>query len=673
MTEPIHLAFVWHQHQPYYKLAGSSLYFLPWTRLHAVKDYYDIPALMSEYPTIHHTFNLTPSLLVQLDDYVNRAAADRALLLTLKQPSRLTEDEKRFVIDHFFMANRKYMIDAHDRYRELSNKPKDIQQWTDEEIGDLQVWFNIAWLGFMSWDEPAVKALCLQGRNFSQDDKRLIVDIHYEIMSRVTGIYSDLSRQGQFELSVSPMYHPILPLLCDISTGGQTDVTWRFPQDARRQINDGVAVFERMFHHRPGGMWPSEGAVSHEALTLMAEAGFQWTATDEAIYEHSDKSKGFVTQPHVYETTAGPISIIFRDRQLSDAIGFRYAHMSVSDAVQNFVDRVEQIRQNIVDRASSPSGHLVSVILDGENCWENYEDNGRPFLRHLLETLSNHDTIITRTVSEFLSLQDAEQAPRITRLHAGSWINHSFDTWFGGHEEKKKAWRYLSCARQLIDQTPEPSKQIWQELFVAEGSDWFWWYGDDHSALHKHEFDFLFRLHLKRIYELAGQPAPADLDEPIMASGGPPPTILRPEGDINPTIDGRVSPKSEWTGAGCYVPSAEQSAMHMANPWIERIFYGRHGDRVCVRIDFATAQRERFVREEALSLRILTPKPISLTVSMNGIQSAGDDSVECAHEDILEMSFIRPVGGDPISLAIQILGPQGEVARFPTAFPIVMV
>jgi len=673
MTEPINLSLVWHQHQPFYKLAGSSLYFLPWTRLHAVKDYYDIPALMSEYPTIRHTFNVTPSLLIQLDDYVHHAAADRALLMTLKAPSRLTAEEKRFVIDHFFMANQKHMIEEHDRYRELAAKPKELHEWSDQEIGDLQVWFNLAWIGPLSREDPAVKALFLQGRDFSEEDKKLVIDIHYEIMGRVAGIYADQSRAGQFELSVSPMYHPILPLLCDLSAGGQTDVTWRYPQDAKRQIDDGVAVFERFFHHRPSGMWPSEGAVSGDALSLMAGSGFRWTATDEAIYEHSDKSHGSVTHPHVYETSAGPLCIIFRDRLLSDAVGFRYAHMSVSDAVQNFVDRLDAIRQGIMDRGESPSEHLVSVILDGENCWENFEDNGRPFLRYLLATLASHDTIRTRTVSEFLDSQDMAGMPRITRLHAGSWINHSFDTWFGGHDEKKKAWSLLSKARHIIDSIADISKQTWQELFVAEGSDWFWWYGDDHTALHKHEFDFLFRDHIKRIYQLAGQVVPPELDEPIMASDGPPPSILRPEGDIAPTIDGKVSPKSEWTGAGCHAPGAEQSAMHMANPWVERIFYGRNGDRVCVRVDFTSAQRERLHKDESLAMRVCTPKPISLHISENAVQSDGDETVECAYRDVLELSFLRPVGGEPISLSIQVMGPQGELARFPTAFPIVLV
>lgn len=670
MTESIHLAFVWHQHQPFYKLTGSPLYFLPWTRLHAVKDYFDIPALAAAYPSIRQTFNLTPSLLIQLEDYVKHSAADRALILTLKPAGELTDEERRCILDHFFMANDRQMIEPHDRYRELAAKPKDIAQWTEQDYRDLQVWFNLAWLGFHSQEDDAARALLLQGRDYSEEDKKLVIDIHYEVMGRVIPQYGELQRSGQVELIVSPLYHPILPLLSDLSVGGADAPSFCFPEDAERQIVDGIDVFRRMFGHRPNGMWPSEGAVSVEALTLMAKAGIRWTATDEAIYRHSDKSAGSVTRPHVVETEFGPICVLFRDRHLSDAIGFRYAHLSTQEAVQDFIDRVESLRQEIVNRGESPSDHLISVILDGENCWETYPDNGRPFLLSLYEALSTHDGIRTQTVSNFLDTQDVSRLPRITRLHAGSWINHSFDTWFGGHDEKKKAWNFLARARHMLKTLPSVTPEVWDELYMAEGSDWFWWYGDDHAALHKHEFDDLFRHHVKRLYELTGHPYPEELDQPIMAETSDRRKILRPERAITPTIDGIVSPLSEWTGAGCYRPDQGQSTMHMANPWIERLFYGRNHDRIYIRVDFTADQRERIMNNETLTMKVLVPHPIGLEISNQGLQSSGDDSIVCAYRDVLEVSFEHH--NLATSLMVKIMGPHGEEASFPSASPIVV-
>jgi alpha-amylase/alpha-mannosidase (GH57 family) len=670
MTEPIHLAFVWHQHQPFYKLTGSSLYFLPWTRLHAVKDYFDIPALARAYPAIRQTFNLTPSLLIQLQDYVKHSAADRALILTLKPADELTDEEKRYLIDHFFMANERHMIEPYDRYRELAFKPKDPAQWSAQDYRDLQVWFNLAWLGFQAQEDTAAKALFLQGRDYSEDDKKLIIDIHYDVMRRVIPLYAELQQSGQFELTVSPLYHSILPLLCDLAEGGPDAPAWRFPEDAERQIVDGMTVFRRLFDHSPEGMWPSEGAVSLETLSLMAKRGIRWTATDEAIYRHSDKSAGSVTQPHVVETEFGPIALLFRDRQLSDAIGFRYAHIPAEDAVQDFINRVESLRQEIVNRGESPANHLISVILDGENCWETYPDNGRPFLCGLYDALSAHPAIRTDTVSGFLQTQDRSRLPRITRLHAGSWINHSFDTWFGGHAEKKKAWFFLSQARQMLKLESNVTPEIWDELFMAEGSDWFWWYGDDHTALHKHEFDYLFRHHVKRLYELTGHDYPKELDQPIMAGTHERRKILRPERAITPVIDGIVSPHSEWAGAGCYRPDQGQSTMHMANPWIERLFYGRNHDRVFVRLDFTDDQRERLSNNETLKLQLLTPRPIGLEISNTGPQSSGDDSVICAFRDVLEMSFEHR--NLATSLMVKVMGIHGEEASFPSTSPIII-
>jgi len=526
----LNLAFLWHQHQPFYRIVenGKTVYRMPWVRLHAVKDYYDIPRYLEDFPGIKQNFNLVPSLLAQLEDYVQNRAEDIVLSLTLKHPADLTSAEKEQILDIFFMANERRMIKASSRYRELFDKKEKTESFSEQDFMDLQVWYNLCWIGPFWKSEEPFRSLFKKERDFTDHDKRKLVDGHYHIMAQVLPLYKKLAQEGRIEISVTPFYHPILPLLCDSTVAKEGDhsfidpgIIFKGPEDADEQVRRAVEYCKTRLGLAPRGMWPSEGSVSAEAMSLIRKNGIFWVATDEGILEHSDATEQNIFLPHTFETSNGDIKLVFRDRALSDSIGFRFSQLEGGEAAREFMDSVESIRTKLISEGRKPAEHLAVVLLDGENCWEYYDNNGYGFLTQLYALLSKSASIRTVTISEFLDKCAAKHTPKITRLHSGSWINRNFRIWIGGHEEENKAWHYLKDTRDFLlakqkEISSEKKNQAWEEIYISEGSDWFWWMGDDHIAHNKHEFDELFRYHLRQVYHILDMTPPESLYQPIM-------------------------------------------------------------------------------------------------------------------------------------------------------------
>ncbi|MBX7151525.1 glycoside hydrolase [bacterium] len=613
--QKIRLAFLWHQHQPFYKVQtsdGKTVYQMPWVRLHAVKDYYDIPRYLEDFPVIKQNFNLVPSLLIQLEDYVNQRAVDNILLLTFKTPNELTEPEKDRVLDLFFMANYDRLIKPHSRYHELWKKKQSKVRYSEQDWLDLQVWYNLCWVGPFWQEQTPFKELLAKGEHFSDEDKRALIEGHYMIMREVIPMYRRLYEKKQIELSVSPFYHCILPVLCDSAIAQECDpnlirpeVHFKSPEDASTQLQTAVDYFRRVVGDAPEGMWPSEGSVSEEALGLIARSGIRWIATDEEILYHSEVDEKNKYRPYRFQTGNNEIKIVFRDHALSDSIGFRYAGMPPKDSVKEFIDTIEHIRASLIESGKSPENYMVSVILDGENCWEYYPENGRKFLKQLYTTLSKSKTIETCTISEFLKQQDTLAI--IKRLFPGSWISHNFRIWIGGHAEKNLAWKYLHVAREHLIKSQsrmssENVKLAWEEIYIAEGSDWFWWFGDDHHAHNKNEFDVLFRYHLMQVYKLIGDDVPEYLNMPIMKTIGEIPAQRKPTAPLYPKIDGRESHFFEWQAAGQFSAKLDGDTMSIINDWIEMIYYGFNEEKLFIRIDFVGKKIEKFKRSEKLAL-----------------------------------------------------------------------
>jgi len=625
---PLSIAFLWHMHQPYYKDPDTGDYVLPWVRCHATKGYTDMAAVLAEFPDIHQTFNLVPSLLLQLEEY-GAGAHDRFLELSAKPAGELTRDEIAFITDNFFMCNWETMIAPNKRYRELHGRREraaGANSFGEQDVRDLQIWWNLVWFGHALRQDPAIAALFDKGW-FDEDDKQLVLDRQAQAVRDIVPLYRDLAAKGQIEISTSPFYHPILPLLCDIELARMAlpnmqlpRTRFKYPEDARMQLNRAVEYHTRLFGSPPRGLWPPEGSVSQEVAALAADAGLVWMATDQDILFRSQREEIDGTDlyaAHRLETSHGPISIIFRDRQLSDLIGFSYARNEPRAAADDLVGRLHQISKKA---ASGAQPAIVGIILDGENPWEYYSDGGRDFLRFLYEAISRDPELRAVTMSEYLS-EDPRQRV-VKNLFAGSWIAHSFDTWIGEPEENA-AWEALAGARlklaARIDADGLASDVLdraMDEIYIAEASDWFWWYGKDHFSYSEATFDILFRARLAEVYRLIGVDAPPHLKVPITKKG-----VARPQREpaslIHPKLEGVDTSYYEWNLAGLYVVPAREGTMHRSGGIVRRIYYGFDLMNLYLRID--ANQDLALLREEGIgfAVYVLGKAEIRLQVSLS--------------------------------------------------------
>jgi alpha-amylase/alpha-mannosidase (GH57 family) len=638
------LAFLWHQHQPYYPddVAGDNP--MPWVRLHGVKDYYGMALQLLEFPEMHCTINLVPSLILQLQGYTDRGATDQFLEVARKPADGLTESDCLFLLDHFFMADPEHMIRPHRRYAELyqrrgvgRNVAKEaLRRFQTNDFRDLQVWFNLSWVHPLAvQQDPELSALQTKGRHFTEAEKARLLDKHLEILSRIIPIHRQLAEAGQIELTTTPYFHPILPLLFDkkLAREAMPDArlprhTGGYPEDAAAHVRRAVQQHTAVFGEAPRGMWPAEGSVCQAMLSLLAQSGIRWIATDEEILSASTQGfvsrdpRGHIRNPaHMYRpyrvAEAGhELSIVFRDHALSDMIGFHYQRSDPATAAEDFVLHLRQIGQAV----EGPQPALVSVILDGENCWEHYPGGGVGFLRALYGRCTRAGDIRPVRIGDFLDRHPARDS--LPRLFAGSWINHNFAIWVG-HEEDNTAWDALHEAREHLRQrsqqahlAPEKVRQAWDELYIAEGSDWFWWFGDDHSSAQDSVFDYLFRKHLQNIYVLLGGTPPASLARPISRRSLRPLHTM-PRAFLDVKINGRRT-FFEWLSAGRYVCQNERGTMAMVTRGpMKEVYFGFSPQALLIRIDFDGPARTALADFE--SLRVGFAEPAGYEIRITGL------------------------------------------------------
>ncbi len=608
MTFPLYVALVWHMHQPYYKDGQTGEYVLPWARLHAAKDYLHMAEVLAEHPNVHVTFNVVPSLVEQLLEYAAGEAVDRVQVLSLQEA--WTPDEKGYLLANCFSINWDNIIRRYPRYWQLlqlrQQAPDEAVLFADDYYRDLVAWFNLAWID-PNWLErdPLLRSLVEKGRGFTIADVQAILDKQREIIAQVLPRYQQLAERGQLELAASPYYHPILPLVMDNRYARRPspglplpDVPFAHAEDASEQIRRAVEAHRRHFGQRPRGMWPSEGAVCPEIVFRLAQEGFTWFASDEGVLAlsvgHWPQRDGYghVTNPRLlyqpYRTAVGdfPPAIVFRDRLLSDRIGFVYRQFKGHDAARDLVHRLHRIRENIDDPRHP---YLVTIILDGENCWEEYEHNGDVFLHHLYHLLDQEPDLRAVTVSEYL----AEHEPRaeIPKLHTGSWINHNLETWIG-EPEQNRAWEYLARTRdRLITWQREYSladmdvlEQAWEAIYIAEGSDWFWWYYSRNVSDQDRLFDQAFRGHLASVYTTLGLPVPDWLELPIAGIAAP--THYRPANAyVTPHLSAAPAISLEWTGAGYLEPVPSVGTMQRGHTVFKRLYYGYNPADLFLRLE----------------------------------------------------------------------------------------
>jgi alpha-amylase/alpha-mannosidase (GH57 family) len=630
-TSGIHLLFLWHMHQPYYKDLVSGEYRLPWVRLHALKDYYGMVKLLDEFPGLHQTFNLVPCLIAQLQEYVAGSAQDPFLQIAAMPAEAMDLSERLFAVQYLFQANADNLIGRYPRYRELwqqfhtspQEAPASARRMSAADVTDLQVLSQIAWMDEFFLDGPVVRELVRKGRSYSREDQEQVIRLERDFLSRVLPAYAAAGKRGAIEISTSPYYHPILPLVCDtnmgaVSHGGLALPARRFihPEDAREQIARGLALHEQVFGARPRGMWPSEGSVSDEALTLAHELGVKWMASDEGVLGRSlsttfqrdgngrldNRSAEQLYQIYRWQQGQAEMNVVFRDHSLSDLIGFVYSGVPAREAAEDFLRRVKQAAEPVLKQGRTA---VVPVILDGENAWEFYPQSGREFLRRLYDGIQREASIEALTVSEAIARKPA--SGKLSAISPGSWINANFDVWIGAPEDNL-AWDQLSAARDFFTENAAKASTgqrslAFEELLIAEGSDWNWWYGPEHHSVNDRDFDELYRKHLSNVYLALGGSAPDALAQPISGARAKP--QFTPQTTyIHPAIDGRNIGYFEWLGAASHVADRRSSAMHGKLFLLDTGYAGIDEHNLYCRVDFIDPPAEWAVGNTKLVVSI---------------------------------------------------------------------
>ncbi len=610
----IRVVVLWHQHQPFYKDLVTGRYRLPWTRLHALKDYYGMVKLLDEFPQVHQTFNLVPSLITQIQDYVSGSAQDPFLQVASKPAKDLSLEERRFALQYLFQANHTNVIGRYPRYRELLEKFRSAGDTAEraekyfqaQDLTDLQVLSQIAWFDEYFLAEKDILELIRKGRNYSLEDQQFVIARERELLNRVLPVHAEAEKKGLIEISTSPFYHPILPLVCDTDAGAVSSPglplpqnRYRHPEDAREQLQRGMDLHEKVFGVRPQGVWPSEGSVSEEVLTIGHQLGVQWMATDEGVlgrtlgtsflrdgYGHldSDGAQRLYTI-YRYENNDTRMNLLFRDHTLSDLIGFVYSGMPPQDAANNLIHKIKECAKSLIANGQDA---VVPIILDGENAWEYYPQSGREFLRRFYDALQHDPGMEAVTVTEAIARH--QNVGHLKSLVPGSWINANFNVWIGAPEDNK-AWDYLYHARNFYAQvapgaTEQQRKLAFEEIMIAEGSDWNWWYGPEHHSANDRDFDELYRKHLSNVYQALGGTAPDYLAQPI--TGG----VVRPSftpqtAYIHPRVSGDMVRYFEWMGAARYTADQRSGAMHGKQFLMDEVFAGINEQYVYGRLDFA--------------------------------------------------------------------------------------
>ncbi len=560
-SKPLNIVLCWHMHQPWYQEGIDGDYRLPWVYLHAIKDYEDMVAHLEAHPKMHVVVNFVPVLLEQLDDYAGqlkgwldsgKAMNDPMLnLLAGVTPIPLSSHDRYQLLCDCQKANAEKMIDPYPDFKRLLEPFKYMfphGNCDDHDAGCLQylnsqyyidvlVWYHIAWLGHSLKQTQTSKDLIKKGRMFDEADRRALLQLIYDCISSLIPRYRKLAESGQIELSMTPYGHPIVPLLNDMDNmkcaqpeaplpdsktypGGMDRSRWHFKY--------GIERFEHYFGMRPQGVWLSEGAISEDAVALVDEFDFKWTASGEGVWRNSmnlgdlDHERVHSKRAlfHPYLLNDHKTRLFFRDDGLSDMIGFKYSKINSADAARDLVSNLVNISSFLGDSAER---HVVSIIVDGENAWEYYPHNGYYFLDHLYSDLSDHSCVAPTTYSK---LDSKIKTHDIEELCAGSWVYGSFSTWIG-EPDKNRAWDRLVDAKVAFDDVVKNGKlskaqikKATRQLAVCEGSDWFWWFGEKNSSESVRDFDRLFRIQLKNLYKLLNLKQPANLDEPLSLGGG---------------------------------------------------------------------------------------------------------------------------------------------------------
>ena len=575
-SKKLSIAFYWHMHQPVYQLSPTGDFLMPWVRLHAVKDYLDMALWAKKFDKLKLNFNFVPVLINAIINYGGNEAHDIHSRLTITPQDELTNEDKIFILNNFFDANYQTMILANPEYHRLyqivqSSGTEDTSIFSNQEYADLMALFNLAWIDpSFKTSNSELKKLVKKGKNYTLEDRIAIIQIQRDIIKKIIPTIRKLIEKNKIEITTSPYYHPILPILLDYknikknSSPANDLQDLKTDLDAKMQTKMALDRIEEVFGKRPRGVWPSEQCVSAKTLEMLSSLGVEWSLSDEGIlansinFEFEHDFKGYIKEPYhllktyKYKTSTSDLKMVFRESTIPNLIGFEYQNHNPIATANDLYDRIKVLQSKIL---SSPDNeHLLTIALDGENCWENYLEDGASFLKTLYTLITEDDSLETVLLSDYL--EKTKEDKLLPKIASGSWINRNFKLWID-EPVKDIAWTYLKRVRQdfanFVKREPlNPNIELARrELFICEGSDWFWWYGEPNDSGRDNIFDFLFRTHLKNVYRYLDLDTPKYLDDPLSDISTSKPSKY-PKSLITPNINGKnvVDEDDEWNNAG---------------------------------------------------------------------------------------------------------------------------
>ncbi|HXA27981.1 MAG TPA: glycoside hydrolase family 57 protein [Candidatus Angelobacter sp.] len=687
--QPLHVALVWHMHQPYYRDDRSGRFMLPWARLRASKDYGRMTRLATRHAGLCITINYVPSLFEQLDAYAQGDGHDPHRELCLRPAADLTREDRRFLVGLTRGTGFPYKVRLFAPLLALLDTLRhgDPDAIADslslDDLRDLQAWWLLAWIDPEDIAaDPELLRLAQRGRGFAEQDKQVIDARQMDLLRQVIPLYRDAVASGQVEAMTSPAYHPILPLLIDPASARVAVPDLPLPSrpmhrrdDAVEQIRVGLQTFAAHVGVRPQGMWPSECAVSPDAATLISASGLRWAISDEHVLQRSLQlpvrgdadASTLLYSP--WRDRSG-LTMVFRDAELSNRIGFVYGGMPTADAVDDLVWRLEYVQSQQPEDCT----WLVVLALDGENCWEHYEEDGDLFLDALYARLTSNGRLRTTHVGAFLDANPDTVRP-LPQLWSGSWIEAAFTTWIGDPQHSR-AWDLLATARDALETAGGAHRhpQAYRELLIAEGSDWFWWFGQHHDSGIDAAWDALYRLHLRNVYELIGREVPPEVDEPILG-GAPAPRSRPPLRPISPRPG--AGDDAEWEAAGLAEVGTAMGTMHPPSSSVRTVRYGVNASRLALRFGdeaprFSRAEVDVWVTRAGADGRAESGAPPVARVVVERdaaggyvarVDGAGGDAPVVGEAPALELSVplaaVDAAAGDELNLRV-VLDEEGR-------------
>ena len=606
------LAIYWHMHQPVYELEGT--YLMPWVRLHAIKDYLDMVLILEKFPKLKLNFNIVPALLDAIIDYGEKGSNDIHSELTTIDTDNLSDEEKSFILNNFFNTKFETMVYKNETYRNLyqkrfSKENFGIEDFNAQEYADLMAVFNLVWIDPVHYERyPKLQELWNKKYCYSKDDRVEILKIQRQIIREIIPTFKKYISEGRIELSTSPYYHAILPILIDAKTTAKTGLTTSgLPEklgmgdDARTQIKTALDRIEDIFGVRPNGMWPPELCIGPKTLAVFAHEGIKWTISDEGILSSSINFdfvrdfKGHLSDPYHllkvynYQTKKSDIDIIFRDRSIPNLINFEYAGINPDMAAGDMYEKIKTIQNKLL--VSPDDTHLLTIAADCENCWENYQNDGKEFLEKIYGLIENDDTLETVLISDYIEKDKHKKS--LKKIYSGSWIDKTFMYWIG-EPEKNKAWTALKNTKDDYQEFKKSNKnhpnllQAKREILIAQGSDWFWWYGEPNNSGQDFLFDYMFRERLKHVYTILGMSYPAYLDKSIITKIEMP--FKLPKRNITPAMDGMNKSSNDWYNAGTI--SMLDGPVFRENKNVDKIDFGCDKDNIYFRLHVSKGASE---------------------------------------------------------------------------------